>query len=754
MRVAIPAAIPAALALLVVASACSDETTEGQSGADTGAQAAETGGQVGDDAELQEVVDAGPMCPGEAGCPCDENVECDDGACIDTPDGRLCAARCVDTCPSGFACRALVGGEDATLYCVPKWGLLCRPCDAAGDCAAPGVKDTECVDYDSEGGFCGAPCTAAKDCPTGYGCGFVEVLGGGKRKQCVRSGTGADVGKIGICGCSPAAKALQLATTCWVPWKAADGNIKGRCKGERRCEEAGLSACEALTGTAKLCVDTQCLADATGKGGKDGDTCDDEDPCTTGDHCDSGKCVGNNQCACQVNDDCAKRHEADKALLGKCAPTYYCDNTAVPYACQANVGSVPKCDSAADTACAKYLCLPETGSCGLLPKAADTPCDDEVACTEGDVCDGDGKCKSGTDICACHGDDDCAKLDDGNPCTGTLYCSKSKVPYACKVNPATIPKCDKTGDTTCLRNICTKAAAKCVPTPMPTSVSCTDNNACTDDDVCDGKGGCAGGTWACKCKTNADCAGHDDGNVCNGVMYCHKALGKCVHNPATVVNCPSVDDTPCMANVCAPKKGTCAMVARNEGGVCSDGNPCTKSEVCIISKDGVSKDGVGKCGGGTFTCQCSKDADCDKHATDKCKGDWYCDKTLAAGGQVAKCRINPATAPTCLAADDAQCRVRVCLPATGKCALVAKPEGGACDADGNPCTPMDSCVGAKCEAGANLCHCEKNADCAKSDDGDACNGTLFCDKSAGVKGQFRCRPNPATVVKCPSASDT
>jgi hypothetical protein len=43
-------------------------------------------------------------------------------------------------------------------------------------------------------------------------------------------------------------------------------------------------------------------------------------------------------------------------------------------------------------------------------------------------------------------------------------------------------------------------------------------------------------------------------------------------------------------------------------------------------------------------------------------------------------------------------------------------------------------------AGTNTCACTNDSDCAKSEDGNLCNGTLYCDKS--VAGAFECKVNP------------
>ncbi len=49
-----------------------------------------------------------------------------------------------------------------------------------------------------------------------------------------------------------------------------------------------------------------------------------------------------------------------------------------------------------------------------------------------------------------------------------------------------------------------------------------------------------------------------------------------------------------------------------------------------------------------------------------------------------------------------------------------------CNADGNDCTQGDFCSQGICQAGPNLCECEKDSDCSSHEDGNLCNGTLVC----------------------------
>jgi hypothetical protein len=62
----------------------------------------------------------------------------------------------------------------------------------------------------------------------------------------------------------------------------------------------------------------------------------------------------------------------------------------------------------------------------------------------------------------------------------------------------------------------------------------------------------------------------------------------------------------------------------------------------------------------------------------------------------------------------------------------------------------DVCSGAACAPGTNTCGCGSDADCAGQEDGNLCNGKLFCDKSALPN---KCRVNPATLIACGTTLD-
>ena len=235
-------------------------------------------------------------------------------------------------------------------------------------------------------------------------------------------------------------------------------------------------------------------------------------------------------------------------------------------------GKAKTCDDA--NPCTTDQCNATASGDGCVHSANTASCDDGDPCSDGDNCQG-GQCQPGpTSVCGCKTSADCAAKEDGNLCNGTLYCDASKV---CKVNPATVVACSESADP-CIVNTCDGKTGSCSSKPAAEGTPCSDGKACTVGDTC-AAGSCAPGTGIC-CKDTAECAKADDGDLCNGTWFCNKASGACQFNPATVVNCSSVDDTACSKSQCDGKTGTCAAVAFGDGKACDDGNPCTSGDAC------------------------------------------------------------------------------------------------------------------------------------------------------------------------------
>ena len=281
----------------------------------------------------------------------------------------------------------------------------------------------------------------------------------------------------------------------------------------------------------------------------------------------------------------------------------------------------------------------------------------------------------------------------------------------------------------CLQAAC--LAGTCTATVAADGALCSDGIDCTVGDACK-TGQCKYGTVTCDCLLDSDCAKKEDGNQCNGTMYCNPVVHECKVNPATTVSCPSVDDTACVKNTCQLKTGLCEMTTVKDNMLCDDDDECTLSDVCK----------AGLCTASASKCQCQSDAECKpQEDANLCNGTLYCD--IAAG----ICKTNPATVIVCPDGDDGQCTKNTCETKSGLCKQTAVVEGSECG-DSSACHEKGSCKVGVCIAGADICSCSLDTDCAKVEDGDLCNGTLYCQKSTK-----KCVVNPNSVKACPAVAN-
>ena len=684
------------------------------------------GADSGDKVDAGDEADGKASCPGGAGCACETAKDCDDALCVDTNDGRVCAGRCVDTCPAGHACLPVVGGADAQTYCVPSWGVICRPCSQNATCTQPGITDASCVAHGNSGGFCGAACAADADCPPAYHCQQAQDVDSATVKQCVPDGDGD--GGMGACVCSAVAVAKALGTDCWLKETGAGGQQQ-RCKGHRFCEISGLSACTKLTGPGAQCLDEACA------GQPDDTACDDKDTCTVNDHCKGGVCLpGTLNCACTKDADCNK---ADGGPVDLCIGQKYCDKSGATPVCAVNPVSVVTCATSQNTACRINTCNPKTGTCALKDLPAATTCQDGDACTTDEQCDGKGACVSKNAVC-CQNSADCAKFEDGDPCNGTLYCSQTSDGNSCVINPASVVTCPSVADTACVKNTCQPETQLCMMTTVKgANIACDDGDVCTVGETCVGSA-CVASAAAhvCSCTKDADCAAKEDGDLCNGQLFCNVAIGKCQPNPATVVTCATAGNTSCSALACQPKTGKCLKSDMKDGTTCdADGDGCTANDAC----------GAGVCKPGTQICTCKSNADCAAFEDGNlCNGTLYCFKS----GATATCKVNPATLKTCPSVDDTACVKNLCQPKTGQCKTTQLPKGAPCE-DGFVCSIDDTCNAGTCESGAAGCPCKVVADCAQFDDDNPCTTPVCTVKSncAQIFNEAPCDDGDACTLK-------
>ena len=746
-------ALSAALATLifVFGAGCGDDpvAVEGEAAADTGSATfdGQTDTLIVDDAgegadlptaqdggtpdaadDTADTADAGPPtnCPGGANCPCDSNVDCDNALCIDVADGKACAQTCVDVCPSGFECKLVdSGATDGITICVPRYLLLCNPCNASEACTSLGLDDATCVAYGDQGAFCGAACKLEADCPTGFECKSVFTVEGGPAKQCVRAPDG-DAEVPGTCSCSKAATTKQLSTECTAPFQTSDGLVT--CSGKRTCSDAGLSDCVVKAPAQEDCnaLDDDC------DGQTDEGACDDANGCTT-DSCTPGK--GSLSCAhadlnqvpcdadgnaCTIGDLCnlgvcqpGKAKNCDDGnpcsedscnLASGCTHTdddgLPCDDenpctlgdTCGGGTCGAGVAKT--CTSSSP--CLLALCDVKTGKCAYLDATAGLPCSDGNVCTGPDTCL-DGLCKSKLVDCddgnvctddSCDPKSGCSQIASTKPCDDGSKCTYGDV---CKAGLCAALAVDVTA--TCDDgNPCTTDS--CLPAKgchhTANKVGCDDGNPCTKGDTC-AETKCVPGTNVCSCGGDGDCAAKEDGNLCNGTLFCDKSAFPftCEVNPKTVLSCDGGADTDCVKNTCQAASGKCAMVPATDGAACdADGDACTEQDVCASGKCVVGKTKI-------------------------------CDDS------------NPCTADSC----DAK---------SGACA--SAPAAGGCD-DGDACTDGDTCQANQCAAGKKKV-CDDSNPCTK-DSCDAAKGCVYAvdvghveacyTGKAGTEGKGTCK---------------
>ncbi len=430
------------------------------------------------------------------------------------------------------------------------------------------------------------------------------------------------------------------------------------------------------------CTTDSCKGGACQYTVKAGAACDDGNVCTTDDACNSaGQCRGLlSQCGCSVDADCAQFDDGNP-----CTGQVKC----VTGECRVDLATIPLCAGKAESGCHVALCNPATGACESEPVADGAGCNDGDPCTVADACTGgvcagvalpcdggpcvDAACDPASGACVaapndlggceCQADADCAALDDGDACNGTLVCLAGR----CTVDVGSVVRCPASGP--CVTVACDPGSGECVIDQASDGAACDDGDPCTTGDAC-ADGECVGAAATCAagdacnasvCHPFAGCRTHTLGGACDDGDACSQdgcLAGACA--TGMVKACPDVGQ--CQLGVCDTLTGACGTVA-NEG-ACDDGNACTVNDVCT---------------GGT------------------CVGELrFCD-------------------------DGNPCTTDSCDPATG---CVHTPNGHTCD-DGNPCTTGDVCSQGVC-AGSGSCECDAAIDCAAYDDDDLCNGNLTC----------------------------
>ena len=627
------------------------------------------------------------------GEPCQAGSDCTSGMCVQGADGKVCSQACTDTCPTGWLCKQVPGGE--AFYCLPATTHLCQPCATNTDCNEGGGIDNVCVPFGNTGSFCGVACNPAlpASCPTSYECMDVAGPNGTTAHQCLPPD--------GTCQCNANATQLAAWTTC------AHKNLFGTCAGQRFCGPTGLTACDAPVPASETCNDVD-------------------------DDCNGLTDDGVPSAACQVQNQFGTCKGKTTGCLGA-VPV--CDAlTPKPEVCN---GLDDDCDGQTDNGICEDGNPCTIGSCvgsGCQQVLATTglPCNDGNACTLSDECTG-AVCIGG-DLLGCDDKNDCTQ-DACDPKKGCVHLALDGTPCVDDANA-------------CTQDVC--QAGQCAHPGVASGAPCeTDNNPCTSD-TCDGTGVCKSDIQAGICTINGQCVPFGSVDPADPCKACVPALSKTGYSVLNGLSCDDGDGCTvldkCQAGVCkgAPKDcsvkdaaclvGVCQAgqcTAQPQDGLCDDGDPCTSNDACQGgSCTGTAKDctkfddacHAGVCQGGACMIQAKTGSVCDDG--NACTDNDTCNAGVCAG-----------TSKDCKSLSGT-CAIGVCQG--GACIGQPINQGGNCN-DGNPCTLGDTCLAGACAG--------KPMDCSALND--AC-GNGVCQFGQCVKqGQGICTPNAVDTQSQP-----
>ena len=496
--------------------------------------------------------------------------------------------------------------------------------------------------------------------------------------------------------------------------KVCTQSCQEECPPGWTCSQVGASEPDVVficvSDFTNLCLPCTAAVDCQGAAGT-------EDACVDygdqGAFC-GGKCGDDGQCPWGF--ECQTVTTVDGVELDQCmADTGICPCTDTA----AELGLFTYCQVVNDfgTCQGKRVCTDEglTDCDALVPaeetcNGIDDNCNGDV--DEGDVVEGIGVCDDGKECTQdqCLGADGCENMPvsegeckDGDPCTVADHCEEGECvgnPVLCDDgNPCTDDSCDGAGGCVFADN----------------EDDCDDGDPCTVADQCEA-GQCGGVEVPCECQANEDCLQFEDGDLCNGTLFCNLEEWpyECMVAQDTVVECPQPEAGPnaiCQQAFCDAETGQCALIADHEGFACEDGDACTIGDKCAA---GTCISGVPNTCGDNNPCT---DDTCDPatgcvftNNVAPCEDGNVCtvgDVCLEGGCQSGEPQV---------CSDDNVCTDDLCDPAAG-CVFAANE--AACD-DGIDCTLGDHCANSECV----------HDELASCDDGNPCTDG-FCDPGQG-----------------------
>ena len=558
--------------------------------------------------------DPDPFVPEEGGFgwPCNDNDDCIDPYCIASRFGRICTTSCIDSCPAGFSCvEVSQDGEDVNFLCVDRNESLCMPCKDHQDCQAlRGGTGALCIEFGAEGSFCGAAC-ADDDCPDLFTCVDYPGPNGANSPQCIPND--------GRCGCTARATELGATTNCW------NRNSVGTCTGTRKCNQDGLTDCDAPEASPERCdgIDNDC------DGGIDnldaaGITCPLENDfgiCPGIPLCDGGEviCVGDppereicdghdNDCN-GVTDD--PYPDSDSDGISDCIDDDDDNDGVIDLLDNCPLDPNPQQENN-DGDSMGDACDPDDDNDGSMDPDDCEPLNKNNYPGNIEICDGkDNNCNGTAD------EDDC---DDGNSCT----IGSCKADGSCEMQQLHAVPCDD-GSVCTQVDMCNNGVCEGMH-----ELDCDDGIQCTDD-VCNPLTGCFSKNSA------ADC---DDGNPCTVNDRC--VGGECKSGTTKVCD----DGNPCTYDECKVDYGGCRFDPRP-----FDYAPCHRGGG-LSCPHGECQAGVCAAKAGV-TCSVEIDYDLCKSVTveGKCSGDGHCAPGQYVSNGCGSC------AGICL-----QCFISICVP--------------------------------------------------------------------------------------------